>query len=47
MISFICSYSSIRIWDVHTGKLKHILTGHTEEVEVITEIHEYGVTCDY
>ena len=29
------NYSSVRVWDVHTGKLRHTLTGHTEEVEVL------------
>ena len=28
------THSSVRVWDVHNGKLQHTLIGHTEEIEV-------------
>ena len=32
-------HSCVRVWDIHTGKLNHSLTGHTEEIEVLYSIH--------
>ena len=46
MLTFILTQycSSVRVWDVHTGKLRHTLTGHTEEIEVSYNNDEYYYT---
>ena len=31
---YVRAYSSVRVWDVHKGKLVHTLTGHSEDIEV-------------
>lgn len=28
------NYSLVKVWDSHSGKLQHTLSGHTEEIEV-------------